>query len=131
MKTIHICITYAFIAVCLHLSAMKPSTVNDKMAKLLIACSDTQVNLQDGRGFTPLMMAVHEGHPDIVKLLLAHPKIQVDMQNNDGLTALDIAKARNHVEIINLLQSYNDTEQQGGLEEDNYSRLSKCRCVLL
>jgi ankyrin repeat protein len=52
--------------------------------------------------YTPLMLAVRNGHVEAVKTLLL-AKVDVTQQGMNGETALDIAKRRNEPEIVELL----------------------------
>ena len=54
-------------------------------------------------GLTALMLAVMEGHTDIVKALLAGD-VDVNVRSDDGTTALKIASWNRYKEIVQLLK---------------------------
>jgi polysaccharide export outer membrane protein len=56
------------------------------------------INVRDGKGWTPLMYAAREGKIDIVKFLIVK-KADVNAQSNSGLTALIIA-ATNKIDPV-------------------------------
>ena len=62
--------------------------------ELLISHERCDVNLQDSRGETALMITVQlvkydgDKHAKIIQLLLGHPRIDVNKQNKSGETAL-------------------------------------------
>ncbi len=58
----------------------------ENIKKLIDAGID--VNIQNNRGNTALMLAAHAGHVEIVRELLAAPGIEVNKQDNNGNTAL-------------------------------------------
>ena len=66
-------------------------------------CSPDIVNKKNRLGWTPLMVAVHGGHLDIVRILLEHPGIKLNITRNPGETALHYACDHNRVSIIKLL----------------------------
>eukprot|EP01018_Ginkgo_biloba_P038733 Gb_38613 [translate_table: standard] len=49
---------------------------------------------------TPLHIAAHEGHTDIVKELLKTPKILVYAVDNEGRSALHISAMKGHMGIV-------------------------------
>ena len=56
---------------------------------------------------TPLMLAVRDGHVEIVRVLLAHERVDVNQaRTRDGGTALLWACHTGHVEIIKLLLAH-------------------------
>ncbi len=59
------------------------------MVSLLLE-NHAQVDLADKDGFTPLYVAVQQGHTAVVSLLLEN-HAQVDLADNDGATPLIIA----------------------------------------
>jgi len=63
---------------------------------------DIEVNLQDHRGMTPIVVASYYGHNDIVEWLLglnADPNIP----DQSGKNAIDHAKEQGHEECLTLL----------------------------
>jgi uncharacterized protein len=70
-----------------------------KVAKLLIEVPQTNLNMTNDAGETPLMMAALKGHTDLVKAIIAkEPEV-----NKTGWTALHYASTGGHTEIIKLL----------------------------
>lgn len=59
-------------------------------------------NLQDGQGYTALMMAAREGSPDVVGQLLAHGA-KVYLRNLYGETAVMLAAYNGHNSVIEQL----------------------------
>jgi len=47
------------------------------VVKLLLACSEVQVDSKDKDGDTPLLCAARNGHEGVMKLLLACPKYRL------------------------------------------------------
>jgi tetratricopeptide (TPR) repeat protein len=74
------------------------------------------VNRRDSHGFTPLMVAVLQGHVEVVKALLSREDIDVSVKGPGGRTAAGIAKDRGDITILTLLsQAYSLTaRRQGG-----------------
>lgn len=56
---------------------------NNKIAKLLIERSETEVNVQNSDGWTGLMEASMYGHDEIVKMLLGRPDIDITIKRGD------------------------------------------------
>jgi ankyrin repeat protein len=70
-----------------------------EMAACLLA-SGANVNLKNGGGDAALVLAVKNGHPDVVKTLLAHKDIAVDQADSTGMNALHWAAFQNRPEIV-------------------------------
>jgi ankyrin repeat protein len=64
---------------------------------------DEAANRGRTAGYTPLMMAVRNGHLELVRLLLEHGAA-VDAAADDGATALSLADEADHPEILVLLE---------------------------
>jgi len=62
----------------------------------------TDVNAADSNGFTPLMVAVQEGHSEVVNILLDLGAV-FDVVNKDGFTALTLAAGYGHSEVVSIL----------------------------
>lgn len=62
----------------------------------------TNVNVQDNRGWTPLMSAAENGQFEVVKYLLEN-KAQTNLRNEKGDTALIRASVTGQTEIVKLL----------------------------
>jgi ankyrin repeat protein len=81
------------------------------------------VNVQDGYGDTPLIMASRLGHVAVVKMLLEQQKqtVNIDQKNKWGCTALSAASGvkKDNTEIIKLLSTHGANQKKvvGQLEE--------------
>ena len=75
---------------------------NINILKLLIS-KNTNVNIKDGAGMTPLMIAIKSKKIVIVKYLLGLENININLINNDGQTALHIACNYEYENIVELL----------------------------
>ncbi len=76
------------------------STAGPDAIKLLLE-KGANVNRQDVRGMTPLMLSIGNDHPDIrvVNLLLEHGA-DVKLKSKAGETALDWARKFNHPQVL-------------------------------
>ncbi len=72
----------------------------ESLKKLLNA--NQNINVQDERGWTPLMSASESGKLEVVKYLLEN-KAKTNLRNEKGDTALIRASVTGHVEIVKLL----------------------------
>lgn len=63
------------------------------------------IDAQNSRGETILMLASQYGHTEIVRFLLAQEATS-DLKDYQGQTALDRAKAWEHTDVIRLLTEY-------------------------
>ena len=72
--------------------------------------SDSEVEIIDQQGVTPLMLAATKGNLEIVKLLLAKGA-DITKTSKEGKTALNYAMANGHIKITTIL-----TEKQEELE---------------
>ena len=69
----------------------------------LLIEAGAKVNVQNGKGFTPLMYAVISGNIQAVRLLIdagAH----IDIENGFGMNAMKMAMSSKRQDIINLLK---------------------------
>eukprot|EP00968_Pinguiococcus_pyrenoidosus_P001784 scaffold83_cov246-Pinguiococcus_pyrenoidosus.AAC.13 len=84
----------------LHLAAQNGHL---QVAKLLIP--ETDVNLADHNGITPLMLASEQGQHAIVVALVQVGKANVSLKTHRGVTALQLAEDNRHERVANLLRS--------------------------
>lgn len=61
-------------------------------------------NLQDNKGDTPLMQAIHGSRTAAIETLLALPQVDLQIQNHKGQTALNLAKETGRERIANMIQ---------------------------
>ena len=74
----------------------------------------TNINIQNGKGFTPLIVAAYDGHLDATKLLL-EAGAYVDVQDVSGNTALMGVSFKGYPEIAQLLIEHGaDLDVQNG-----------------
>ena len=64
------------------------------------------VNVRDGRGATPLWMAVEFNVIDVVKLLLSKKDVDVNHVPIENLSALQLASSSGHLEIVTSLLAH-------------------------
>jgi serine/threonine-protein phosphatase 6 regulatory ankyrin repeat subunit B len=62
------------------------------------------VNSQDERRETALIVAVRHRQLEMVELLVAQPGIDVNLPNPEGVSAVEIAAARDYADIVGVLQ---------------------------
>ena len=78
--------------------------------------SNTNVDLADNRGVTPLLMAASRGFSSIVReLLLA--RAQTHHKSPTGLTALETAHAAGHANVVGAFRDFQQGVQQGAKTE--------------
>ncbi len=81
-----------------------------KTARLLAQHPDTDINLSDADGFTPLHAASNQNNRKVVEFLLSHKKIIIPQESNYGNTVLHTACAAGNKEIVELLLSHSKIE---------------------
>ena len=64
------------------------------------------INYENPKGHTPLIVAAQEGHIEVVRLLLSHPDIDVECRDLQGLNAFDWAAYEGHLEIIKMIYQH-------------------------
>ena len=84
---------------CLLFRACLEGDLNVADTLLSNACN---VNCVNWKGLTPLMVAAHQGHEELVKMLI-FANAKVEMQDSDGLTALHNAASQNCIQCGILL----------------------------
>jgi ankyrin repeat protein len=78
------------------------SETDNEIVKQLVQTNNTDVNLKDSNGYTPLHYAAYLGHHDII-LLLNDPRTDVNIQNNEGNTPMHLACLSGRIEMIKAL----------------------------
>jgi len=79
-----------------------------KMVEILVK-NQTDVNVRDGQGRTPLIIAAINNNSEIVKILLA-AKADANIKDNSGTTALGHATIIGHMETFNSLVNSNSDQ---------------------
>ena len=64
--------------------------------------NDANVNVADKDGYTPLILAAHTGHTEIVNILYQNGA-NVDAAVNNGFNGLIVAAQNGHTEIVNIV----------------------------
>lgn len=78
------------------------------IAKMLLACGDVDVNC--GTRNPPLVIAVEEGHYEIINLLLEREDILVNLPNEFGYTALTVACKHEEEGLVRRLLGRSDVQ---------------------
>lgn len=82
---------------------------NDILMQMLSYLSSTEVakalNRQNAMGWTPLLIAAHKGHMELVNSLLTNHS-RVDVFDNDGRSALHLAAERGYQSVCDALLSH-------------------------
>jgi serine/threonine-protein phosphatase 6 regulatory ankyrin repeat subunit B len=87
-------------------AAMLKSAENGHLGTILgLRDSGVPLNICDGYGNTPLMVAVQAGHHGVVRSLY-HLGADINHRNHAGETALGLARSSGSVEIVNTLQEF-------------------------
>ena len=88
---------------------IKKSIKKDKLkdVKKLVEADPAIVNIQNSDGETPLFVAVHEEHPEIVTYLIENGADVNHKSTKDGWTVLHIACFLKNAEIVNILLDNN------------------------
>ena len=78
-------------------------TGQERMAKMLLAIDEVDLNLKEYRGQTALTFAVRANQEVVVKILLANSKVDPDTADENGRTPLSWAAQRGFETIVKLL----------------------------
>ena len=70
---------------------------------MLLAKQGVDVNQATNDGRTPLYIASHKGHAEVVSMLLAKQGIDVNQARGTGATPLWIASYKGHAEVVSML----------------------------
>ena len=73
----------------------------ESVASLL--AQNTDVNEPAGSGSTPLMIACHKNHIDVVRLLVQHEGLDVNRADDFDVTAFSLACSRGNAALVDLL----------------------------
>ena len=93
------------------LSAAKSGNLTQLQALLNCNITDADINTVDGDDRTPLSLASHHGHLEVVALLLSHPQIDVNAADKVfGNTALIVASRRGHADVVDLLLNHSEID---------------------
>lgn len=71
--------------------------------RMLLACSETNINYQPLSGWTPLIVAIRRNNIKILKILLSQSDINVNLQTRNGETALMFAAKKRDKHILKLM----------------------------
>lgn len=72
--------------------------------------NNSDINMKDNQGNTPLHLACIQRKNDIVQFLLKQENINVNLQNNNNFTALMETIYLGYIDIIELLINHKDTD---------------------
>ncbi|KAF2818871.1 ankyrin [Ophiobolus disseminans] len=87
----------------LHIAAIRGQT---EILRTFLRCRDCDLNVTDGRGYTPLERAAAKGMTGAVEILLDDPRIMVNGSRNiskSKATALHFATGAGHIDVTRLL----------------------------
>jgi uncharacterized protein len=90
---------------------------SDRVVRLLAL--GVPPDVQDLKGYSPLMIAARDGHTRIVEILRATPGVDLRRQERYGLNALMLAAHHNRLEILPLLLSAPGGRLEERSNEDN------------
>jgi len=78
------------------LTALHFATLTDNadLVQKLLDHDDIQPNIEDKKGFTPVMAASIKGKTNSLKVLLEHPHVEFDMMDEEGNTLEDLLNAQ-------------------------------------
>ena len=70
--------------------------------------SNNLVDAKDNWGYTPLAIAVIQGHVEMVEFLVNHDDVSAEFTTIDGRTPLSLAVSHGHTEIVKCLVAQSD-----------------------
>jgi ankyrin repeat protein len=73
-------------------------------------CPNTQINIRDDDGHTPLSFATKSGLEAVVKLLIKEDGVQIHTRDRYGRTPLSSAARGGHEAVVKLLIGRDDIE---------------------
>ncbi len=86
---------------------------HDDILGLLLARNDTDVNVQDNEGRTPLHIAVKADGTWIAEMLMANGDLDLTLTDSNGMTALQLAG--NDTQMVELLADGNQEDGRTAL----------------
>lgn len=100
------------------LSASSRGSLGD-VAKLVIERNDTDVNVRNEFGHTPLMLAIKNGHEAVARLLIKRGDVKLDIKDHKSRTAMIFAVMGGLAGIIKILLGRSDTivNSRGSLDQ--------------
>lgn len=96
----------------LHYAATNAEPVSVEITRLLLE-HHAYIDAASPNRTTPLMMAAHYGHPDVVKLLLEEGA-DASLKNEKGLSAVDFARGANRSAVADTIASHQRKRQSRG-----------------
>ena len=75
---------------------------NLDVVKFLTSLPETNIDSQDDKGATPLILAAFNNHPKIVEFLL-QKGADASIKDNSGKNALDWATSKDYANVVNVL----------------------------
>jgi ankyrin repeat protein len=97
----------------LHYAATHAEPVSVEITRLLLE-HHAYIDAASPNRTTPLMMAAHYGHPDVVKLLLEEGA-DASLKNEKGLSAVDFARGANRPAVAAAIASHQRKKQPRGI----------------
>ena len=96
-------------------SAPTDEACKERVVRLLLTGSGAKVdvNAQDVKGWSALIIAAKKGHGKVVKLLLETSKVNVNAQSVDGWSALMHAASDGNEGIVQAILNYPNAKVQG------------------
>ncbi|TWR31636.1 ankyrin repeat domain-containing protein [Mucilaginibacter pallidiroseus] len=82
------------------------SNGQERIARLLLCCSNPDVDVKDNNGNTALMLACQNNRVNEMYLVATHFP-DVNLRNKNGRTALMIATEANNIEAVKYLMAHN------------------------
>ena len=72
--------------------------------------NESEPDVKDWFGATPLFWAAYRGHEDVVRLLMTREDVNPNVRDCYGMTPLMVAVRRGYIAIVQLLLAYEDTD---------------------
>ena len=97
----------------IHLAARQEDPITLRF--LLSLSEKININIQDARGETPLILAcILARSVEVVQLILSCPTLDVNLANNKGMTALHAASYQGHETIVSMLLGHEHIQVNKG-----------------